>query len=112
MSSRRQPGWVYVAENIDTRPKRIKIGWTRQGAEGRRKAIGNAGGCRVRLLGFFWGTPEDRNTEWHLHRRFARWSVQDRNKPLGEWFSYEIKAEVMKIVCLYRNRSRPKGANA
>lgn len=101
------PGWVYFLENLTV--PRIKIGWTSRRPERRLTEIEHSSGCEFRLLGYIWGTPAGGNTEWDLHKRFSRWKIA-RSAPksngddyLGEYFSLEIKEEVMRI--LYEGRA-------
>ena len=100
--SKTQPGWVYFLENLTV--PRIKIGWTSRRPVRRLLEIEHASGCEFKLLGYIWSTPADGNTEWALHKRFARWKIRRKHpKPngddyLGEYFSIEIKEEVIRII--------------
>jgi len=104
MASKSKAGWVYFLLNEESSPPRIKIGWTNRKPSDRRRELEYGGGCELQLLGFIWGNPADGNTEWDLHKRFARWKIRRKRGPgrsgdyLGEWFTAEIKEMVHELI--------------
>lgn len=99
-----KPGWVYFLESLDVDPPRIKIGCTNRKPAKRWLEIEYSAGMEMRLLGFIWGSTASGDSEWDLHKKFARWKLRrrHRNGPsgdyLGEFFQVEIRESVMRVI--------------
>jgi hypothetical protein len=99
-----KPGWVYFLESVGISPPRLKIGYTARKPTKRRLEVEYSAGVEMRLLGYIWGSAATGDSEWDLHKRFARWRITRSSSTgpsgdyLGEFFKIEIKDSVVKLI--------------
>ena len=103
---------MYFLESVGIDPPRIKIGYTKRKPSKRLLEVEYAAGVEMRLLGFIWGSVKSGDSEWDLHKRFARWKLKRRHRSgpsgdyLGEFFSVEIRNTIVSIIQTGRREQR------